>query len=105
MSGRGKMEINQGKVRERSGNVCRIDVTFGYLDVQWNPSCEAAPFAIEKWPLKRGGVSSGVEINTSMFRFTLPSGLSRGIGLSSGWPRKRGSPIPSYMKNITRIIT
>ena len=29
----------------------------------------------------------------SMFRFTLSSGLSRGGGLSSGWPLKRGSTI------------
>ena len=25
-----------------------------YLYVQWNPSCEAIPFASEKWPLVRG---------------------------------------------------
>ena len=61
--------------------------------VQWNPSCEATPFAPEKWPLKRCGLSSGVEINTFMFRFTLSSGLSRGGGLSSGWPLKRGSTV------------
>ena len=61
--------------------------------VQWNPSCEATPFEPEKWPFKRGGHSSGVEINTFMFRFTLSSGLSRGGGLSSGWPLKRGSTV------------
>ena len=33
-----------------------------------------------------GGLSSGVEINTFMFRFTLSSGLSRGDGLSKGVP-------------------
>ena len=59
--------------------------------VQWNPSCEAPPFAPEKWPFKRGGLSSGVKINTFMFRFTVSIGLSRGIGLLSGWPLKRGS--------------
>ena len=31
--------------------------------------------------LRGGGLSSGVEINTFMFRFTLSSGLSRGGGL------------------------
>ena len=31
------------------------------------------------WPFKRGDLSSGVEINTFMFRFTLSSGLSRGM--------------------------
>ena len=36
--------------------------------IQWNPSCEATPFAPEKWPFKRGG-------------------------LSSGWPLKRGSTV------------
>ena len=61
--------------------------------LQWNPSCEATPFASEKWPFKRGGLSSGVEIYTFMFRFTLSSGLSRGGGLSSRWPLKRGSTV------------
>ena len=61
--------------------------------IQWNPSCEATIFASEKWPFKRGGLSSRVEINTFMFRFTLSSGLSRGGGLSSGWPLKRGSTV------------
>ena len=51
------------------------------LVVQWNPSCEATPFASEKWPFKRGGLSSGVKNNTLMFRFSLLSGLSRGSGL------------------------
>ena len=63
------------------------------MHVQWNPSCEATPFASEKWPFKRGGLLSGVEINTFMFRFTLSSGLSRGSGLSSGRPLKRGSTV------------
>ena len=61
--------------------------------IQWNPSCEATTFASEKWPFKRGGLSSGVEIYTFMYRFTSSSGLSRGGGLSSGWPLKRGSTV------------
>ena len=65
--------------------------------VQWNPFCEATPFASEKWPFKRGGLSSGVEINIFMFRFTLSTGLSRGGGLSSGWPLKRGSTVSVHM--------
>ena len=44
--------------------------------VQWNPSCEATPFASEKWAFKRGGLSSEVKINIFMFRFTLSSDLS-----------------------------
>ena len=52
----------------------------------WNPSFKATPFAPEKWPFKRDGLTSGVEINTSMFRFTLSIGLSRGGGLSKGVP-------------------
>ena len=28
------------------------------------PSCDAIPFACEMWPFRRGGLSSGVEINT-----------------------------------------
>ena len=51
------------------------------------------PFAPGKWPFKRGGLSSGVDINTFMFRFTLSRGLSRGGGLSSEWPLKRGSTV------------
>ena len=67
--------------------VIRVEVCM----IQWNPSCEATPFALEKWPFKRGSLSSGVEINTFMFRFTLSSGLSRGVashqgGLSKGAP-------------------
>ena len=50
-------------------------------DIQWNPSCEATPFAPEKWPLKRGGLLTGVEINTFMLRFTVK------------WPLKRGWPL------------
>ena len=61
--------------------------------IQWNPSCEANPFASQKWPFKRGGLLSGVKINTFMFRYTLSSGLSRGGSLSSGWPLKRGSTV------------
>ena len=45
-----------------------------YIYTQWNPSCEATPFALEKWPFKRGGLSSGVEINTFMIRFKLSIG-------------------------------
>ena len=40
------------------------------LMIQWNPSCEATSFVPEKWPYKRGGLSSGVKINTFMFSFT-----------------------------------
>ena len=63
---------------------------------QWNPSFEATTFASEKWPFKRGGLSSGVEINTFMFRFTLSSGLSRGVGLSSGCTLRRGSTVLDF---------
>ena len=38
--------------------------------IQWNPSCEVTPFAPEKWPFKSSGLSSGVEINTFMFKST-----------------------------------
>ena len=72
--------------------------------IQWNPSCEANPFSPEMWPFKRGGLSSGVEINTFMFRLTLSSGLSRGVGLSSGWPLKRGSTVCICMTSYTNNI-
>ena len=32
--------------------------------IEWNPSFEATPFAPEKWPFKRGDLSSGLKINT-----------------------------------------
>ena len=53
-------------------------------------ACSGTPFVRppllhkKKLPFKRGGLSSEVEINTFMFRFTLSSGLSRGGGLSKG---------------------
>ena len=61
------------------------------IAIQWNPSCEATSFASEKLPFERGGLSSGVEIYTFMFRFTLSKDLSRGVashrvGLSKGVP-------------------
>ena len=75
---------------------------YKHIFIQWNPSCEATTFASEKWPFKRVGLSSGVEINTFMFRFTLSSGLSRGAGLSSGWPLKRGSTV--YTSHVVLLI-
>ena len=65
--------------------------------IQWNPSSEVTSFAPEKWPFKRGGLLPGVEINTFMFRFTLPSGLSRGGGLPSGWTQKGFHCISHYL--------
>ena len=46
------------------------------MGIQWNPSCKASPLTSEKWPFKRGGLSSGVEFNTFMIRIKLSSGLS-----------------------------
>ena len=60
-----------------------------YKCIQWYPSCEATPFAQEKWPFKRGGLSSGVKINTFMFRcqVAFPEELvSHQGGLSKGVP-------------------
>ena len=36
---------------------------WSFIDVQWNPSCEATSFAPEMWPFKRGGLSSGIKFN------------------------------------------
>ena len=77
------MIVTSGKVKDKKH--------LSHVRVLWNPSCEATPFAPEKWPFKMGGLSSGVEINTFMFRFTLSRGLSRGVasqkgGLSKGVP-------------------
>ena len=94
-------------LKDLLGSIARVGYCFSVPDfylvlqglrcrkstIQWNPSCEATPFASEKWPFKRGGLSSGVEINTFMFRFTLSNGISRGGGPSSGWPLKRGSTV------------
>ena len=40
------------------------------LYLQWNPSCEAtSPTpAPEEWSFKRGGLSSGVQLNTFIIR-------------------------------------
>ena len=51
------------------------------------------PLLHQKSGLSRGVASSGVEINTFMFRFSLSSGLSRGSGLLLGWPLKKGSTV------------
>ena len=59
------------------------------------------PFAPEKWPFKRGGLSSGVEFNTFMFRFTLSDGLCIGVDLSSRWPLKKDFTV-SEMKISVR---
>ena len=75
------------------GLISNSHIDHQLLELQWNSYCEVTPFASEKWSFKRGGLSSRVEINTYMFRFTLSSGLSRGGGLSSGWPLKRGSTV------------
>ena len=48
---------------------------------------------LKMWPYERGGLSSGVHVNAFLFRFTSTSGLSREIGLWSGWPLKRGSTV------------
>ena len=49
------------------------------------------------WPFKRDDLSSGVDINTFMFGFTLSNGLSTSVGLSSGWPLKRGSTVIVFL--------
>ena len=46
---------------------------------------------------QKSGLSRGVKISIFMFRFTLSRGLSRGGGLSSGWPLKRGSTVLIYL--------
>ena len=73
----------------------QVDITYKvtFSSIQWNPSCEVGAFAPEKWPFKRGGLSSVVEINTFMFRFTC---LSRG-----GWPSKRFKCI--YRRNLQNL--
>ena len=84
--------------------VCVCACAHVCLCIQWNPSCEATPFAPEKWPFKRGGLSSGVKINTFMFRFTLSSGLSRGAASRQGGLSK-GVPLLSYFKNHYKMTT
>ena len=72
----------------------KISKIYDYISIQWNPACETTPFASkecafqEGWPLVRGRNQY-----IYMFRFTLSSCLSRGGGLSSGWPLKRGSSV------------
>ena len=55
----------------------------------------------QKIGLSRGGsLSSGVEINTFMSRFTMSNGLSRGDDLLSGWSVKRGSTVHKSSAHI-----
>ena len=61
--------------------------------IKWNPSCEATPFASEKWPFKRDDLLSGVKINTFMFDIHCQVVFPEGVGLTSGWPLKRGSTV------------
>ena len=71
------------------------------------PLLEATPFASEKWPFKRGCLSSGVKINTFMFRFTLSSGLSRGGGwplVRVAWDLKRGFTVYAYHKKWGKTV-
>ena len=76
----------------RAGAVIRSNtIHVLWHHVQWNSSCEATLLALKMWPFKRGALSAGVTINTFMFRFTLSSGLFRGVaspqgGLSEGVP-------------------
>ena len=62
--------------------------------IQWNPSCEATPFVPEKWPFKRSGLSSVVDINTLCLDLhcqvavlermaSCQGGLSKGVPLNS----------------------
>ena len=56
----------------------------------WKPFCDSTPFAREKWPFKRGRLSSGVEIN-SFFdlhsQVASPEGVASDQGvLSKGVP-------------------
>ena len=102
-----KYLIQQGKISTTFINWCceikarKVSVMFYMLAglakitlvyIQWNPSYEATHFASEKWPFKRGGLMSGVKINTFL-RFTSSSDLSRGSDLSSEWLLKRGSTV------------
>ena len=49
---------------------------------------------------QKSGLSSGVEINTFMFRYTLSSDLSRGGRLSLGWPLKMGSTVSTIKPKL-----
>ena len=78
--------INKHKMHIRkisnSINLVKNSYTATYkYTVQWNPTCEAPTPAPAIWRFKRDDSSSEVEINTFMFRFTLSSGLYRGVGL------------------------
>ena len=65
--------------------MCTLCVHVSVYDIQSNPSCEATPFAPEKWPFKRGGLSSGVEINTFMFRLHCQVAFPEGVASCQGF--------------------
>ena len=58
----------------------------GIIYVQWNPSQEATPFAIKRWPLDVGGLSRGVQNSHN----ALQTGMSK-WPLERGWPPERGA--------------
>ena len=69
-----------------------------HYPVQRNPSCEAISFVPEMQPFKRGGLLSGVEINTCTVcvdlqcQLAFPEGMSSGQGgLSKGVPMDRAN--------------
>ena len=64
--------------------VFTIKFCFLFMPLQCNPSFEVNPCFPETWPFKRDYLSSGIEINSFVFKETLSCVLSKGIGLSKG---------------------
>ena len=87
---------------------CPLRRTWSSVNTLFPLGIEPWAFALEKWPFKRGGLFSGVVINTFMFRLTYSSGLSRGGGLLPWWPLKGGFTVCGivchiYEKNLSLL--
>ena len=66
----------------------RISVNFGKKQSMFSTLLQNRSF-------KKGGLSSGVEI---VCDFTATNSILRGVGISSGWPLKRGYTVHMYTK-------
>ena len=73
----------------RLQDTCCYIINTAYFSLQWNPSCNELwvyQFFTRKVAFHEGWSLLGGKSKTFMFKFTLPHGLPRGVGLMLGWP-------------------
>ena len=75
------------------------------INIQWNLSWEATPFAPEMWPHKSGGLSSVLGlVNTFLLRFTSTSGLGGGGGVNRMASQKIINDTITYFHSLTDVV-